>query len=136
VYDKAVELYSSFNIDTITVEEAKGKLPIAKSLLPKLNDINSEFLYAEEFSESLTHLNYMVKGLEKAYEAIIENISDPVEVWDKAHVTRGERLTKLSESHDSKLRARGELLFFDTEADKFRSLQSMFKQQLYDLTNN
>ncbi|WP_411734905.1 hypothetical protein [Paenibacillus sp. M2] len=111
IYEKLITLTEGINEDAsnISVSEAESLLPELEQIKKELSGMSKEWSQSEVYSNTFQYLNGASEDLNLCLIAIIEDISEPIEL--NGDNSRSNIITQTLRSNDSKIRAR--LAFYD-----------------------
>lgn len=111
IYERLITLTEGINEDAsnISIPKAKSLLSELEQVKEELSGMSREWNRSEVYSNTFKYLNDASEDLNLCFTAIIEDISEPIEL--NGDHSRSNIVTQTLKSNDSKVRAR--LSFYD-----------------------
>ncbi|WP_153028208.1 hypothetical protein [Paenibacillus amylolyticus] len=111
IYERLVAITEGINEDAsnLSVSEAKSLLPELEQIKKELSGMSKEWSQSDVYSNTFQYLNGASEDLKLCLTAIIEDVSEPIEL--NGDHSRSNIVTQTFKSNDSKIRAR--LSFYD-----------------------
>ncbi|WP_405131137.1 hypothetical protein MHB43_01110 [Paenibacillus sp. FSL H8-0317] len=119
IYEKLITLTEGINEDAsnISVSEADSLLPELDQIKKELSGMSKEWSQSEVYSNTFQYLNGASEDLNLCLIAIIEDISEPIEL--NGDNSRSNIVTQTLRSNDSKIRARLSFYDFTSKVESF-----------------
>lgn len=119
IYEKLITLTEGINEDAsnISVSEAESLLPELEQIKKELSGMSKEWSQSEVYSNTFQYLNGASEDLNLCLIAIIEDISEPIEL--NGDNSRSNIVTQTLRSNDSKIRARLSFYDFTSKVESF-----------------
>lgn len=119
IYEKLVALTEGVNEDAsnISVSDAKSLLPELEQIKKELSGMSKEWSQSEVYSNTFQYLNGASEDLNLCLIAIIEDISEPIEL--NGDNSRSNIVTQTLRSNDSKIRAHLSFYDFTSKVESF-----------------